>query len=64
MVLISRARAIERAATAVRSLPGMSVQPDVPIFVSPSPSSRGDAFFAHAEVKPLHVVFSWAGSAG
>ena len=50
MVLISRARAIERAATAVRSLPGMSVQPDVPIFVSPSPSSRGDAFFAHAEV--------------
>jgi len=58
MVLISRARGIERAVTAVRSLPGMSVQPDVPIFVSPSPSSRGGAFFIHAEVSLLHVVFS------
>jgi len=58
MALISRAKGIERAATAVRSLPGKSVQPDVPIFISPSPSSRAGAFFAHAEVSLLHVVFS------
>ena len=34
MALISRARGIERAAAAVPSSPGMSVQPDIPIFVS------------------------------
>jgi len=33
MVLISNARGLERAATAVNSSPGMSVQPDIPIFV-------------------------------
>ena len=38
MVLIPRARGIERAATAVRSSPGMSVQQDIPISVmTPSP---------------------------
>ena len=57
MVLILRARVVERAATAVRSSPGMSVQPDIPIFVSPSPPSRDGGFFARAEVKPLHVAF-------
>jgi len=33
MVLILRARGIELAATAVHSSPGMSVQPDIPIFI-------------------------------
>ena len=40
MVLISNARGAERAATAVHLPPGMSVQPDILIFVSaPPPSS-------------------------
>jgi len=60
MVLISNARAIERAATAVRSSSGMSVPPDIPIFISAPPPSRDVGYLAHAEVKPLHVVFSRA----
>jgi len=37
MVLISKARGAECAATAVHSPPGMSVQPDIPVFVSALP---------------------------
>jgi hypothetical protein len=58
MVLLSNLRGIERAATEVRSSSGMSVQPDIPIFVSAPPPSRDGGLLAHAEVKPLHVVFS------
>jgi hypothetical protein len=60
MVLISNARGIERAATAVRSSSGMSVQPDISIFISAPPPLRDVGYLAHAEVKPLHVVFSRA----
>ena len=60
MVLNLNARGIERATTAVRSSPGMSVQPDIPIFISAPPPSRDVGYLAHAELKPLHVVFSRA----
>ena len=49
-VLISSARGIERAATAVRSSPCMSVQPEIPILVSVAPPSRDGGLFANAEV--------------
>jgi len=58
MVFISKARGIEHTANAVRSAPGMSVQPDIPIFVLAPPPSRDVGYLAQAEVKPLHVVFS------
>ena len=64
MVLISRQIGPERAATAVCSPHGMSVQLDIPTFISAPPPSRDVGFLAHAEVKPLHVVFSWVGGIG
>ena len=42
-MLISNARGIERAVTA-RSPSGMSVQPDIPIFVTMPSPSRDDGF--------------------
>jgi len=57
MLLISNARGPERPATAVRSPHGMSVQPDIPIFLSVPPHSQDVEVFAHAEVRPLHVAF-------
>ena len=57
MVLLSNERGLERPATAVRSLHGISVQPDTPTFLA-SPPSRDVCYSAHAEVKPLHVVLS------
>jgi len=45
MVLISRARGNERTATAVRSSPRMSVQPDIPLFVSGPPPLPDGGFF-------------------
>ena len=59
-----RPRGIERAATAVRSSLGMSVQPDIPIFVSTPPPSWDGGFLTHAEVEPLHIASSWAGRVG
>jgi hypothetical protein len=43
MVLISNARGIERAITA-RSPSGMSIQPDIPIFVATLSPSRDGGF--------------------
>jgi len=54
MVLISNARGIELAATAVCLSYGMSVQPDIPICVSTLPPSRNGGY---AQVEPLHVAF-------
>ena len=64
MVLFSNARGTEHAATAVRSSPGMSVQPDISIFISAPPPSRDVGFLAHAEASPLRVIFSWEGGIG
>ena len=50
IVLLSNAREIERAANAVRSSPGMSVQPDIPSFVLAPPPSGDVGYLAHAEV--------------
>jgi hypothetical protein len=43
-VLILRESVIERAAITVRSSSGMSVQPDIPIFVTTLSRSQGDGF--------------------
>jgi len=56
--LFSKARGIAHAANAVRSAPGMSVQPDIPIFILALPSSWDVGYLAQVEVKPLHVAFS------
>ena len=58
MVLLSNERGLERPTTAVRSLHGISVQPDTPTFFLASPPSQDVCYSAHAEVKPLHVVLS------
>jgi hypothetical protein len=57
MVLFSNARGTEHGTTAVRSSPGMSVQPDIPILISAPPPSRDVGFLDHAEASPLCVVF-------
>ena len=57
MAFISKARRIERAANAVCSFP-MSIQPEILIFVLAPPPWREVGYLAHAEAKPLHVVFS------
>ena len=44
MMLISRARGRGRPATVVRSPHGMSVHPDIPIFVTTPSPSRDDGF--------------------
>ena len=53
-MLISRAKGIDRAATAVRSSFGMSVQPDVPFFVSAPPPSRDVPERAATAVRSPH----------
>ena len=58
MVLISRAKGIERAGTSVRLFPGISVQPDTPTFVLAAPPSWDVGLLAHAGVKLLHVILS------
>ena len=61
MVLISRARGIECAATAVPSSPGMSVQPDIPIFVSALPLSSAKARRRHAAGQRSACSFPMSG---
>ena len=53
-VLISRARGIDRAATAVRSSFGMYVQPDIPFFVPAPPPSRDVSELAATAVRSPH----------
>ena len=48
----------KRAANAVRSSPGMSVQPNILIFVLAPPPWWDVGYSAHEEAKPVHVVFS------
>jgi len=51
-VLILRERVIECATIMVRSSSGMSVQPDIPIFVTTLSPSRDDGFLEGFDESP------------
>jgi len=51
-VLILRERVTEHAAITVRSSSGMSVQPDIPIFVTTLSPSRDDGFLEGLDELP------------